>query len=224
MKISRFVAGPLETNTYLLYDERALDAVVVDAGGPSGELLAKLRDLGLKLRAILITHGHLDHFAWAPELRRRTGAPIYLHRDDLELAGLSSSWGLYYSSSELEQLEPDALLEGGERLRLGEIELEVLSTPGHSPGSISIYSPASRSVFVGDTLFAGSVGRTDLPGGSEEALLESLRELCTLLPPDTEVYPGHGPSTTLGAEIENNPYVWFALRRSSGAPRPSRPR
>lgn len=208
--VLRFVVGLLDTNMYLVYDERTLDSVLIDVGGDPSEALSWVERLGLRLIAVLATHGHFDHVAGIPRLGRR--APAYIHTDDVTTVRTSMEWYSRYSGEKVEEPLFDVLLDGDAELGLGSIEVRVLHTPGHSPGSVSIYVPRAGALFTGDTLFAGTVGRTDLPGGSAEDLYKSIRKVYDRVPSDTLVYPGHGPHTTLRREMRANPFVEDALR------------
>jgi len=161
--VLRFVVGVLDTNMYLVYDEETRDSILIDVGGDPSEALSWIHRLDLNLVAVIATHGHFDHVVGIPRLERR--APSYIHRADVETVKISMEWYSRYTSEELEEPLFDVLLDSDAKLKLGSIELEVLHTPGHSPGSISIYIPSASALFTGDTLFAGTVGRTDLPGG-----------------------------------------------------------
>lgn len=196
---------------YLIYDEGSRDGVLVDPGGDPSEGLEWVRRLDLRLKAILVTHGHFDHVAGLNSLRGLE-APFYIHRDDLEIVRISAGWYSKYLGEEVEVPNFDILLDGDADLRFGSLELRVIHTPGHSPGSIVIYVPEAGILLSGDTIFAGTVGRTDLPGGSEEDLIRSIRKIYERVPIDTVVYPGHGPQTTLRRELRANPFVEDALK------------
>ena len=207
----------LDTNTYLVYDSESLDALLVDVGGDPSEVLGWVRRLNLRVHAVLATHGHFDHVLGVGAVRRALDVPLYIHRDDVWVAEETLSWYSRVFGESVDKLEVDYTLAGDCTLRFGSLELNVIHTPGHTPGSVSVYVPSLQALFSGDTLFAGTVGRTDLPEGSERALAESIRKVFRTLPLDTYVYPGHGPSTTLRRELRANPFVEDALAESGGA-------
>lgn len=181
--------GPLGTNCYLVTDESAGETLVIDPGDEAAKLMEQVEAEGGKVVAIVNTHGHWDHTGADAALREKTGAPLLLHEAD-------ASW---YGGT------VDRYLRDGEELAVGSLRLKVIHTPGHTKGGICLYLPGL--LFSGDTLFAESVGRTDLPGGSMAALVTSIRERLFVLPDETMVYPGHGPATTIGDEKSLNPYV-----------------
>ena len=205
MKVHAFLVGPLQTNSYLLADEATREAALLDPGmesEPVAEVLARER---LTLTSIINTHGHFDHVFGNAYFKAKTGAPLLMHRADLELVKSLEEQSLYFGFRATPSPLPDRFLEEGDQVRVGGIQLAVLHTPGHSPGGICLVT--GRTAFVGDTLFAGSIGRTDLPGGSAETLLTSIREKLLTLPDETVVYPGHGPATTIGHERRHNPFL-----------------
>jgi hydroxyacylglutathione hydrolase len=202
--VDRYALGPLQTNCYVLRVERgAPDAVVVDPGGDAAELRLQLARSGAACAAILITHGHFDHLGGVADLAEGTGAPVYMpegERDRLEQYPQFAPAGVPGRS-----YVPDHLLEGGETISVAGLELECVAIPGHSPAHVAFF--ADGCLFSGDLLFAGSVGRVDLPGADWDTLLDSVRTLAGRYPPETVVYPGHGPETTLGVELERNPFL-----------------
>jgi glyoxylase-like metal-dependent hydrolase (beta-lactamase superfamily II) len=208
MIIESFVVGMLQTNCYLLGDNATHQAVVIDPGGESERIARRIKQMGLKLVAILNTHGHFDHITDAWALKERMGGEIYLHSNDepisqQSMAGMGAMFGLKKRSAED---KIDRYLQEGDSLVFGGIILEVLETPGHTPGHVSFHMRDAGIVFVGDTLFAGSIGRTDFPGGSHNQLIRSVREKIFPLDGKTVVHPGHGPETTVEREKKTNPF------------------
>jgi hydroxyacylglutathione hydrolase len=202
--VDRYELGPIGTNCYVVRAARsAEEAVVIDPSGDSGQLRLELAALGAKCAAILITHGHWDHLLGVAELAEGTGAPVYMAADEQAL--LENLPDLVPAGVTAHGHTPDVLLAGDERLELAGITFETLRVPGHSPGHLAYQ--ADESLFSGDVLFAGSVGRTDLPGGDWDTLVETLRALTERFPPETVVYSGHGPPTSLGAELARNPFL-----------------
>jgi hydroxyacylglutathione hydrolase len=202
------MVGQLDTGCYILGDEETREAVVIDPGGDAAEILRLLKADRLKVVAIINTHGHFDHTLANAELKRRTGAPVCVHTADAPLLttpGFARAFGF----ADAEPVEPDRLLEEGDEIAFGPHRLTVIHTPGHSAGSIALLldEGGRKVLFVGDTLFYNGVGRTDLPGGSAEALLDSVRRKLFPLGDDALVYPGHGPDTTLGRERRSNPFL-----------------
>jgi hydroxyacylglutathione hydrolase len=202
--VDRYELGPIGTNCYVVRAARsAEEAVVIDPSGDSGQLRLELAALGAKCAGILITHGHWDHLLGVAELAEGTGAPVYMAEDEQAL--LENLPDLVPAGVTARGCTPDVLLAGDERLELAGITFETLRVPGHSPGHLAYHT--DESLFSGDVLFAGSVGRTDLPGGDWDTLVETLRTLTERFPPETVVYSGHGPPTTLGAELARNPFL-----------------
>lgn len=197
--------GLFESICYLVYDEAAGEGIVVDPGGDTTPLLGELKRRNLKLKYILNTHGHIDHIAANAYLISATGAPLGLHPDDRDLLAQGGGAG-WFDLACVPSPQPTLDLVDGLILEVGTLHLQVLHTPGHTPGSICLYIPEDNTLLTGDTLFKGSVGRTDLPGGNARALTASLRRLITL-PPQTTLYPGHGPASTLEIELRTNPWL-----------------
>jgi glyoxylase-like metal-dependent hydrolase (beta-lactamase superfamily II) len=202
--VDRFELGPIGTNCYVVRASRAAgEAVVIDPGGDAPQLQLELDRLGAGCAAILITHGHWDHLGGVAELAERTGAPVFMAEDERAL--LENLPDLVPPGVPARAYTADTLLKGDETLELAGITFETLRVPGHSPGHLAFY--ADGCLFSGDVLFAGSVGRTDIPGADPDALVESLRMLTERFPPETVIYSGHGPPTTLGAELDRNPFL-----------------
>jgi glyoxylase-like metal-dependent hydrolase (beta-lactamase superfamily II) len=204
LAIDRYVLGLIGTNCYVVRADRGVeDAVVVDPGGDASELWLDLSRTGARCAAILITHGHWDHLGAVAELAEASDAPVHMAADEAVLLEDVNSFTPPYA--QVRPYKPDVLLEGDETLELAGITFETVRVPGHSPAHLAYH--ADGCLFSGDVLFAGSVGRTDLPGADWQTLVESIRTLAERFPPETVVYPGHGPETTLGAELARNPFL-----------------
>ena len=206
LQIDTLPLGALQANCYLLTASEGQAAIAIDPGGEISPLLRALRRRERKLTHILLTHAHFDHIGGVAALVEATGAVLALHPGDVPLLrrrGGALDWGF-----DLEPIpEPGLLLQEGQVLDLEAAHLKVLWVPGHTPGHVAFYSAQAHSVFTGDALFQGSIGRTDLPGGDYDQLIRSIRESLLTLPDDTVVYPGHGPSTTIGEEKQFNPFL-----------------
>lgn len=204
MILKTLVVGPIQANCYILGCERTREAAVIDPGGDSDRILIALAKDKLRCVYIINTHGHFDHSGENRRLKEVTGSQLLIHRADapmiLHQGASGRSWGMDVDNSP----PPDRYLEEGNIITFGDISLKVLHTPGHSPGGISLFS--DKMVFVGDTLFAGSIGRTDFPGGDYDGLIRNVREKIFSLGDDVVVYPGHGPKTTVGRERRTNPF------------------
>jgi hydroxyacylglutathione hydrolase len=200
----RYELGPIGTNCYVVRAGRgAADAVVIDPSGSAAELRLELAGMGARCAAILLTHGHWDHLVGVADLAEGTSAPVHMSADEefmVERATEFSPPGI-----RVRAFVPDVLLQGDEVLELADLSFETIRVPGHSPGHVAFY--ADGHLFSGDVLFAGSVGRTDLPLADWDTLAESLRTLVERFPPETVVCPGHGPETTLAAELSHNPFL-----------------
>ncbi|MGA9761937.1 MAG: MBL fold metallo-hydrolase [Gaiellaceae bacterium] len=202
--VDSFELGPLQTNCYVVRRERGADeAVVIDPGGDITELRLELARMGAKVAAILLTHGHWDHVLGVVDLVEASGAPVYLGK--AELSELESGAVESMGFPPLDSFVPDHLLEGGEKLELAGLEIEVVAVPGHRPGHMAF--ALDGCLFSGDVLFRGSVGRADLPGGDWPTLMATIELLVQRFPPETIVYSGHGPETTLAAELRSNPFL-----------------
>jgi hydroxyacylglutathione hydrolase len=199
--------GLLQCNCSIFGDEQTREALVIDPGDNIDDILAVLQKHGLSVKAIVITHAHIDHIGGAAKLKAATGAPVLMNQDDQELydhLDVQASWlGM---ETPLHTSIDDAVRDG-DVLTLGAAEFRVLHTPGHTQGSISLWIPAENKLIAGDTLFRDSIGRTDLPGGNPRQILRSIEDKLLRLPEETVVVPGHGPNTTIGREKERNPYL-----------------
>lgn len=205
------VVGPLQCNCYVVGDPDERRAIVVDPGGDADAIVDAVASHGLVVSAIVATHAHFDHVVAAERVRALTGAPFRLHRADRPILDWYQESGRLFLGVELPPPpDVDEGLDEGDVVRAGGVGLEVLHTPGHSPGSVCLV--ADGVVFSGDTLFASSVGRTDLPGGDADALFAAIRDKLFALDDDVRVYPGHGVATTLGAERRDNPFVGSGRR------------
>ncbi len=204
LRVDQLSLGPIGTNCYIVRAEAgSSDAVVVDPSGDATEIRLTLARLGAQCAAILVTHGHFDHLLGVADLAEGTGAPVHIPEGERML--LESPQGVTPVGLTLRAHTPEVVLAGGELLKVAGITLDVLPVPGHSPAHVAYH--ADGALLSGDVLFAGSVGRTDLPGADWDTLLASIRMLVDTLPPETAVYPGHGPITTLGDELARNPVL-----------------
>jgi glyoxylase-like metal-dependent hydrolase (beta-lactamase superfamily II) len=202
--VERYELGSIGTNCYIVRAERgAPESVVVDPGADAPRLRLELAGLGARCAAILITHGHWDHLGGVADLAEGTGAPVYMAEDERTL--LEDVNSFTPPGVNLRAYTPDVLLRGDETLELAGGTFETLRVPGHSPAHLAYY--AQGCLFSGDVLFAGSVGRVDIPGADWDTLVKSIRALADRYPPETVVYSGHGPKTTLGAELARNPFL-----------------
>jgi hydroxyacylglutathione hydrolase len=207
MILETFPVGPLHCNCTILGDEITHEAMVVDPGDNIPDILSRLQKHGLTLRQIVVTHAHIDHVGGAAQLRKATGAPVLMNQQDLALLGMMEMQANWIGVPTPDVAPPDASAEDGLTIGLATLPAEVLHTPGHTPGSICLLFPAQHLLLAGDTLFAGSIGRTDLPGGDSHQILRSLRDRLLVLPDATRVVPGHGPETSIGEERHSNPFL-----------------
>ena len=209
VKIKTLTVGPLSENCYVIYDELSKDAVIIDPGADGEEILEEVENLNVK--AILATHGHLDHVGQVGYLKSKIDVPFYMNKRDEFLINNEIFPNFAYIIKAVSCPSPDFDLKEGDILEFGRLELTVIETPGHTPGSVCFYNQEEKIVIVGDTLFYQSVGRTDLPGGDGRLLEQSLKKLMEL-PDETVVYSGHGPKTTIGKEKRTNPFITGVFR------------
>jgi glyoxylase-like metal-dependent hydrolase (beta-lactamase superfamily II) len=207
MVLETFPVGPLQCNCTLLGDEEAGEAIVIDPGDEVTRIYRRIADLGLKLKQILVTHAHIDHVGGALKLKRLTGAPILLNENDLPLLKMMEAQAAWIGVPTPEVTAPDASLAEGMQVGLDRYPARVLHTPGHTQGSVCLHFAPLNMLIAGDTLFAGSIGRTDLPGGNPRQIIESIASRLLVLPNETRVLPGHGQETTIGAERNSNPFL-----------------
>lgn len=199
--------GILQCNCSILGDEENREAMVIDPGDNIDRILKVVAKHGLKVTAAVITHAHIDHIGGAAKLKAATGAPVYLNENDQGIYNQLELMAAWLGVKTPERTQVDVPARDGDVLRLGAAELTVLYTPGHTPGSISLWIPQEKKLIAGDTLFRESIGRTDLPGGDGRLILASIREKFYPLPDETAVVPGHGPATTMGHEKEFNYFL-----------------
>lgn len=199
------MVGLLEVNCYILGDEETKEAVVIDPGGDEDEILEVVQHHGFSLKYIIDTHGHFDHVDANQPLKDATSAQIAIHQLDAAMLQRANE-AIFFTGKPMRSSEADVLLKEGDTLTFGKHRLQVLHTPGHTPGGISLVLEGTNLVYVGDTLFAGSIGRTDFPGGDYDTLIRGVREKLFTLGDHFIVYPGHGPVTTIAQERKYNPF------------------
>jgi hydroxyacylglutathione hydrolase len=199
--------GPLQCNCSVIGDEATREAMVIDPGAEIENVVALVRKHNLQVKQIVITHAHIDHVGGAMKLRAATGAPILLNQNDYELLKMLDVQAAWIGVAPPGKVDIDQSIGQADTIKAGSLVANVLSTPGHTEGSVCLYFPAEKKLIAGDTLFSGSIGRTDLPGGSFEKIIDSLHDKLLTLPDDTVVTPGHGPQTTIGQERETNPFL-----------------
>ena len=199
--------GMLQCNCSVFGDEQTHDAIVIDPGDEIERVLEVVRRHGLTVKAIVITHAHIDHIGGAAKLKQATGAPVYMNPNDHELQAMLDEQAAWLGMPPVEQVEIDQPAKDGDRLVLGTSEMHVMHTPGHTQGSISLWIPSENKLVAGDTLFRDSIGRTDLPGGDGGQILRSIHDKLLPLPEETVVIPGHGSNTTIGREKRFNYFL-----------------
>ena len=207
MIIETFPVGPLQCNCTILGDEQAGEAIVIDPGDEIGRIHRRLVDLGLKLKQILVTHAHIDHVGGAIKLKRLTGAPILFNQNDLSQIEMMEEQAGWLGIATPETAPPDEPLTDDLGVGLASYPAQVIHTPGHTQGSVCLHFAPLKLLVSGDTLFAGSIGRTDLPGGDYGQIIESIKSRLLPLADETKVFPGHGPATTIGVERRKNPFL-----------------
>lgn len=209
VRIFTAAAPPFMKNGYLVAEDQGSAAVLIDPGDEVHDLITRAASEGLDVQAILLTHAHLDHITGVEQARAAFAVATWLHPDDDPLYRAVEQQGLMFGLNVKAQPPVDRFYAPGERLTVGRLTIAVLPTPGHSPGGVclEVREGTDTQLFVGDTLFAGTIGRTDLPGGEHETLIRSIKTVLLAFPDDTPVHPGHGPSTTIGAERRSNPYL-----------------
>src|SRR5258708_21029360 len=199
--------GPLQCNCSIIGDETTHEAMVIDPGDDIADVLALIGKHKLQVKQIVITHAHIDHVGGAMRLRAATGAPILLNQNDTALLKMLDIQPAWIGMAAPGKVQIDQSLGESDKVQAGSLLAQVMHTPGHTEGSICLYFPAEKKLIAGDTLFAGSIGRTDLPGGSFDKIIRSLHEKVLTLPDETAVVPGHGPLTSIGEERERNPFL-----------------
>lgn len=204
MILKKLVVGPLASNCYIVGSEPTKEGMIIDPADEAEEILQSIKELGLKISLIVLTHGHPDHVGALKEIKEATGAEVAIHTDDAEFLQ-QQSLGFLFGLSYPAPPPPDRLLKDKDSIDIGDLHFGVLHTPGHTPGGICLLEHGV--LFSGDTLFNYGIGRYDLPGGDYNQLMDSLRTKLMGLPDDTIVYPGHGPETTIGAERRGNPFL-----------------
>lgn len=206
MILDGFAVGPIAANCYIIGCDETREAAVVDPGAEGWRILRRLEQLDLKCKYIILTHGHIDHIGAVGEVHEGTGAEVLIHAADAEMLTSPGKNLSFFMGTNFTFKAADRLLKDGDIITVGKQEIEVIHTPGHTPGGICL--KVGDNIFSGDTLFAGSVGRSDFPGGSHTQLITSIKTRLLCYPPETRVFPGHGPATTIGEEMRFNPFLF----------------
>lgn len=205
MKVVRIPAGIYAANCYLVYCDVNKEAIVIDPGGDVDDILSQIENLDLNIKYIILTHGHGDHIGGVNGLKEHFNVPVAIHKEDEHLLKNGNENLSSMMAMGTVEIAPDMLLKDGDEIEFGDVKGKIIHTPGHTPGCISI--KIEDSLFTGDTLFAGSIGRTDFPGSSFEKIMDSVKNKLLTYPDDTIVYPGHGPSSTIKREKDTNPFA-----------------
>ncbi len=207
MLIKAIVVTEFMTNCYVAADDQTREAIVIDPGGDAEKIISELENMDADVVGIVNTHGHVDHIGAIKELKARYKVDVMLHKDDLPVFKSASKMGRLFGLNVENQPEPDRYIAEGDEIRAGSLKFRVIETPGHSPGGICLVSEDGKHCFGGDTIFAGSIGRTDLPGGDYDTLISSIKDKLMKLADEAKVYTGHGPATTIGMERKHNPFL-----------------
>ncbi|MDM5338934.1 MBL fold metallo-hydrolase [Fictibacillus enclensis] len=206
MSWERLTVGPVQENTYVLWNKKK-EGIIFDPGSEGKKIISLIEKRGVKPLAILLTHAHFDHIGAVDEVREKWGIPVYIHKKEEDWLGDTSKNGSAHFMQRIVAKDADHLITEEGELKIGSFTFKVFETPGHSPGSVSYYAEEEEVVFSGDALFSGSIGRTDLYGGNHELLLKSIHDKLLHLPEETLVLSGHGPETSIGAEMDSNPFL-----------------
>jgi len=207
VQVRMLTLGPMQTNCYVVGCEETYQAAIIDPAWDGRSIVAMTDEFGFDITHILLTHSHFDHVAGLLDVKNATNAPIYIHPDAVEMLRSTTMSAALWGFKVPAPPPPDEMLAGGQVVQVGNLSLQVMDTPGHAPGHVSFYIPDYRIIFDGDVLFSGGIGRTDLPGGDYNLLMESIKEKLMLLPDETRVFSGHGPATTIGQERSSNPFL-----------------
>lgn len=209
IEIQTLTVGPFQSNCHIVACSETREALIVDAGDEGARILAKVAAMGVKVLAVLNTHAHLDHVAGLFDVVESLRVPVWMHADEIPIYDAVEQQAAMFGLVPPRRVDIDRYVEAGEQIRVGNLTGGILLTPGHSPGSVCLgfWGEEPPHLIAGDVLFMGSIGRTDLPGGDHDTLIQTLRDQFVPMPPDTVVYPGHGPNTTIGAEKQSNPFV-----------------